>query len=66
MYMLLSIHPHEFSGLYNLHSRLWNALFYSLIFSVENSAFAHFIVAVANHYNTAFSFHQVTITAKAV
>ena len=36
---------------------------YSLISSVENSAFAHFAAAVANHYNLAFSFHQVPITA---
>ena len=29
----------------------------------ENSAFAHFAAAIANHYNLAFSFHQVPITA---
>ena len=37
--------------------------FYSLISSGENSAFAHFAAAIANHYNSAFSFHQVPITA---
>ena len=37
--------------------------FYSLISSGENSAFAHFAAAIANHYNLAFSFHQVPITA---
>ena len=38
-------------------------LSYSLISSGENSAFAHFAAAIANHYNLAFSFHQVPITA---
>ena len=42
---------------------IWNTLFYSLISSWENSAFAHFATAIANHYNSAFSFHQVPITA---
>ena len=37
-------------------------LSYSLISSGEHSAFAHFAAAVANHYNLAFSFHQVPIT----
>ena len=32
-------------------------------FSGENSAFAHFAAAIANHYNLVFSFHQVPITA---
>ena len=32
---------------------------YSLIQSGENSAFAHFAKAIANHHNSAFSFHQV-------
>ena len=41
----------------------WNTLFYSLISSGENSASAHFAAAVANHYNLAFSFHQVPINA---
>ena len=36
---------------------------YTLISSGENSVFAHFAVAIANHYNLAFSFHQVPITA---
>ena len=30
---------------------------------LENSTFAHFAAAIANHYNLAFSFHQVPITA---
>ena len=29
----------------------------------RKSAFAHFAAAIANHYNVAFSFHQVPITA---
>ena len=29
---------------------------------IGNSAFAHFAAAIANHYNLAFSFHQVPIT----
>ena len=37
--------------------------FYSLLISGKNSAFAHFAAAIANHYNSAFSFHQVPITA---
>ena len=37
--------------------------FYSLISSGENSAVAHFAAAIVNHYNLAFSFHQVPITA---
>ena len=36
---------------------------FSLISSEENSAFAHFAAAIANHYNLACSFHQVPITA---
>ena len=35
---------------------------YRPISSGKNSAFAHFAVAVANHYNLDFSFNQVTIT----
>ena len=38
-------------------------LFYRLISSQGNSVFAHFTAAIANHYNLAFSFHQVPITA---
>ena len=38
-------------------------LLYSLISSGENSAFAHFTAAIANHYNLTFSFHKVPITA---
>ena len=38
-------------------------LFYCLTSSGENSAFACFAAAIANHYNSAFSFHQVPITA---
>ena len=34
-----------------------------LIISGENSAFAYFAAAIANHYNLAFSLHQVPITA---
>ena len=36
----------------------------SLISSGENSAFAHFAAAIANHYNLAFLFHQVPITTE--
>ena len=32
-------------------------LLYSLIASGENSVFAHFVAATANHYNIALSFH---------
>ena len=38
-------------------------LSYSLIPFWENSAFVHFSAAIANHYNLAFPFHQVPITA---
>ena len=38
-------------------------LFYSLISSGENSAFAHISASIASHYNSAFSIHQVPITA---
>ena len=38
-------------------------LSYSLISSGENSAFARFAAAIANHYNLAFSSHQLPITA---
>ena len=38
-------------------------LTYSLISFAENSAFVHFAAAIVNHYNLAFSFHQVPITA---
>ena len=55
--------PIEFSRLYNLRPWYWNSFLYSLISSGENSAFAHFAAAIANHYNLAFSFHQVPITA---
>ena len=51
----------RFSRLHNLHPWYWNSL-YSLI-SGENSAFVHFAADVANHYNLAFLFHQVPITA---
>ena len=44
---------------HNLHPWYWN----SLISSRDNSAFAQFIAAIANHYNLAFSIHQVPITA---
>ena len=61
-------------SVYSLKSQLSSADFtnyapgigtlsYSLISSGENSAFAHFAAAIANHYNLAFSFHQVPITA---
>ena len=33
--------------------------------SVENSAFAHSGAAVANHYNVAFSIHQVHVSITA-
>ena len=29
----------------------WNTVFYSLISSGENSAFAHFAAVITNHYN---------------
>ena len=38
----------------------WNSLLHSLISSGENSAFAHFAAAIANHYNLPSSFHQVS------
>ena len=47
----------------NLHPWYWNSLSYSLISSGENSAFVYFAAAIANHYNSAFSFHWVAITA---
>ena len=37
--------------------------FYSLISSGENSAFAYSAAAIVNHYNVAFSFHHLSITA---
>ena len=48
---------------YNLHPWYWNTLLCSLISSGDNSAFAHFAAATANHYNLAFSFLQVPITS---
>ena len=53
----------EFSRLHNLHHWYWNSLLYSLISSSKTSAFVHFGLAIANHCNLAFSFHQVLITA---
>ena len=47
----------------NLRPWYWNSFLYSLISSGESSAFAHFAVAIANHYNLAFLFHQVPIPA---
>ena len=38
-------------------------LSYSLISSRKNSSFAHFATAIASHYNLAFLFQQVPITA---
>ena len=52
----------DFNRLHNLHPWYWNSLLYSLN-SGENAAFAHFAAATANHYNLAFSFHQVLIIA---
>ena len=52
-----------FSRLHNLHPWYWNSPLYSLISTGENSAFAHSAAAIANHYNLAFSFPQVPITA---
>ena len=43
--------PIEFSRLNNLRLWYWNSFLYSLISSGENSAFAHFAAATANHYN---------------
>ena len=48
-------YPRRISRLYNLHPWYWNTLFYSLISSGENSAFAHFVAAIANHYILACS-----------
>ena len=42
----------------------WYTLLYSLIASGENLAFDHFAAAIANHYSSAFSVHQVPITAE--
>ena len=39
---------------HNLHLWYWNFFFYSLISSRENSAFAFFAAAKANHYNFSF------------
>ena len=41
--------PSSSAGLYNLHPWYWNAIFYSLISSGENSAFAH---SAANRYQS--------------
>ena len=56
-----SLISREFSGLYKF-TPLVLELSYSFISSGENSAFAHFAAATANHYNLAVSFHQVPIT----
>ena len=61
VYSLISPWVHQTS--YNLQPWYWNSLVYSLISSGENSAFARFAAALDNHYNLAFSFHQVPITA---
>ena len=63
MCMFIVWYPLEFSRLHNLHLWYWNSLLQSLISSGEDSTFAHFAAAIANHYNLAFSFHQVPITA---
>ena len=39
----------QISKLYNLHPWYWNTLFYSLVSSEENSAYAHIDAAIANH-----------------
>ena len=55
-----------FNRLHNLHPYLypyWNSLLYSFISSWEKSAFVHFAAAIASHYNLAFLFHRVPITA---
>ena len=57
--MFIVWYPLEFSRLFFLHPWYWNSLIYSLISSGKNSAFAHFAVAIGNHYNLAFLFHQV-------
>ena len=59
----MSVYGLKFSKLYNLHLWYWNSLLYTLISFGENSTFAHFSAAIANHYNLAFLFHQVPITA---
>ena len=51
----------EFNKLHNLHFWYWNSLLHNLISSGENSEIAHFVVALANHCNLAFLFHQVLI-----
>ena len=56
-------YPLEFSRLHTIYTWYWNSLLYNLISSGEKSAFAQFAPAIANHYNLAFSFHQVPITA---
>ena len=35
--------------------------FDSVIASEENSAFVHYAATIVNHYNVAFSFHQVQV-----
>ena len=41
-----------------------SSLLYSLISSGENSVFAYFAAAIADHFNLAFSFYQVPITTE--
>ena len=63
MCLFIVWYPLQFSRLNNLHPWYQNSLIYSLSLSGKNSAFVHFAAAIANHYNSAFSFHQVLITA---
>ena len=54
MYICIVQYILELRGLHNLQPWYLNSLFYSLISSGVNSAFAHFAVAIANHCNVAF------------
>ena len=58
----VNVHVYSPDILLGLHLWYWNTLFYSLISSGENSAFANSAADVVNHYNVAFSFYQVPIT----
>ena len=53
----------QMTSQFTIQSCYWNSLLYSLIFPMENSACAHFAATIANHYNLAFLFYQVPITA---
>ena len=53
----------QFTPLVLEHTLLQSHLLWGAYYLLTYSAFAHFAAAIANHYNLAFSFHQVPITA---